>query len=112
MTDHLLSVVIFLPLVGVAALLLSGPRVSDTASRWIALVTTLATFGVALVIWSRFAEGQAGFQMVEQASWVPSVGLQYLVGIDGISLWMVMLTTFLFPVSALAAWTITTNVRR
>lgn len=112
MTDHLLSAVIFLPLVGVAALLLAGPRVSDTASRWIALITTLLTFAVALVIWSRFAEAQAGFQMVEQAAWVPSVGLQYLVGIDGISLWLVLLTTFLFPVSVLASWTITTNVRR
>jgi NADH-quinone oxidoreductase subunit M len=111
-SEYLLSVVIFLPLVGVAALLLAGPRVSDTAARWIALATTLATFGVALVIWSRFAEGQAGFQMLEQASWVPSVGLQYLVGIDGISLWLVLLTAFLFPVSVLASWTITTNVRR
>jgi NADH-quinone oxidoreductase subunit M len=111
-TDHLLSVVIFLPLIGVAALLLAGPRVSDAAARWIALGTTLLTFAVGLVIWSRFAEGQAAFQMMEQASWVPSVGLQYLVGIDGISLWLVLLTTFLFPVSVLASWTITTNVRR
>jgi NADH-quinone oxidoreductase subunit M len=60
---------------------------------------------------ARFEQGQPGFQLVEQASWVPSIGLQYLVGVDGISLWLLLLTTFLFPVSVLASWTITTNVR-
>src|SRR6185295_9736805 len=60
----------------------------------------------------RFDHADPGFQLVERASWVPSVGLQYVVGVDGISLWLVLLTTFLFPVSVLASWTITAHVRR
>jgi NADH-quinone oxidoreductase subunit M len=111
-TDHLLTVVIFLPIVGVVGLLLAGPHVSDRGARWIALLATLATFAVSLVVLSRFTTSAPGFQMVEQASWVPSLGLQYLVGIDGISLWLVLLTTFLFPISVLASWTVTTDVRR
>ena len=50
--------------------------------------------------------------MVEIARWVPSIGLSYAVGIDGLSIWMLLLTTFLFPVSILASWTITKDVRR
>ena len=71
-----------------------------------ALVTTLATFAVVARRARPVRPRDAGFQMVEQASWVPSIGLQYLVGVDGISLWLVLLTTFLFPVSVLASWTI------
>jgi NADH-quinone oxidoreductase subunit M len=111
-TDHLLTVVIFLPILGVVGLLLAGPRVSDSGARWVTLIATLATFAVSLVVLSRFTTSDPGFQMVEQASWVPSIGLQYLVGVDGISLWLMLLTTFLFPISVLASWTVTTDVRR
>ncbi|MEA2555529.1 MAG: NADH-quinone oxidoreductase subunit, partial [Actinomycetota bacterium] len=47
-----------------------------------------------------------GFQMIEHAAWVKSIGLSYLLGIDGISLWMVLLTTFLMPLAVLASWRI------
>jgi NADH-quinone oxidoreductase subunit M len=60
----------------------------------------------------RFEHADPGFQLVEQATWVPSIGLKYVVGVDGISLWLVLLSTFLFPVSVLASWTITDHVRR
>src|SRR6185312_2213531 len=69
-------------------------------------------FAVSVSVLARFDHATPGFQMLEQASWVPSIGLQYLVGVDGISLWLVLLTTFLFPVSVLASWTVTTDVRR
>jgi len=111
-SGHLLTVVIFLPLLGVLGLSVAGRTVSDTGARWIALATTVATFAVSLAVLARFTQSDPGFQMVEQASWVPGIGLQYLVGIDGISLWLVLLTTFLFPISVLASWTITTDVRR
>ena len=112
MSGHLLSVVIFLPLLGVVGLLLGGRQITDNGARWIALLTTLVTFAVSLAVLGRFDRADAGFQLVEQASWVPGIGLQYLVGIDGISLWLVLLTTFLFPISVLASWKITTEVRR
>ena len=74
-------------------------------------MVALATFVVSLVVLGRFDQGDAGFQMVEHATWVKDVGLQYLVGIDGISIWMVLLTTFLFPVAVLASWKIDKDVR-
>jgi NADH-quinone oxidoreductase subunit M len=108
----LLSFTIFLPLLGAVLLLLGGRRVSEPGARWIALLTTLATFGVSLAVLAAFEPADAGYQLVEQASWVPGIGLQYLVAVDGISLWLVLLTTFLFPVSILASWTIAKDVSR
>jgi NADH-quinone oxidoreductase subunit M len=112
MNGHLLSVVIFLPLVGVVALVLGGREIGDRMARWVTLFVTVVTFVASLSVLARFEQGQPGFQLMERASWVPSIGLQYLVGVDGISLWLMLLTTFLFPVSVLASWSIATDVRR
>ncbi len=112
MSQHLLSVVIFFPLLGVLAIVVGGREMSDRTARWLALFVTLVTFGVSLAVLGRFDHSDPSFQMVEQATWMPSIGLQWIVGVDGISLWMVLLTTFLFPVSVLASWTVTTDVRR
>jgi NADH-quinone oxidoreductase subunit M len=111
-SGHLLTVVIFLPLLGVAALVLGGRELEDATARWLTLFVTLMTFLVSLAILGRVEHTDGGYQLVEQASWVPSIGLKYVVGVDGISLWLVLLTTFLFPVSVLTSWTITENVRR
>jgi NADH-quinone oxidoreductase subunit M len=107
----LLTVTIFLPLVGIAAIGIAGRRVPDDAVRWIALLTAIATFIESLVVLGRFDGSVAGFQMVQSATWVKSLGLQYLVGVDGISLWMVLLSTFLFPIAILASWKIEKDVR-
>jgi NADH-quinone oxidoreductase subunit M len=109
-TDHLLSIVTFLPLVG-AIVLLVWRGASDDGARSTALLTTVVTFIVSLAVLGRFDRADPGFQMIEQASWVKSVGLQYLVGIDGVSLWMVLLTTFLMPLAVLASWPVAKNVR-
>jgi len=112
MSGHLLSVLIFFPLLGVLAIVVGGREMSDSTARWLALFVTLVTFGLSIAVLGRFDHSDPGFQLVEQASWVPSIGLQWIVGVDGISLWLVLLTTFLFPVSVLASWTVTTDVRR
>ena len=109
--NRLLTIVTFLPLVGLLVIMVGGKELKDDAARWITLVVALATFVVSLVVLGRFDQGDAGFQMVEHATWVKDVGLQYLVGIDGISIWMVLLTTFLFPVAVLASWKIDKDVR-
>jgi NADH-quinone oxidoreductase subunit M len=109
-TNHLLSVVTFLPLVGTVVLLL-WRGASDNAARATAMLTALATFIVSLAVLGRFERASAGFQMVEQATWVRTIGLRYLVGVDGVSLWMVLLTTFLMPLSVLASWPVERNVR-
>jgi NADH-quinone oxidoreductase subunit M len=111
MSAHLLSLTVLMPLAGLALLLIGGRTLPDGASRWIALAATLATFVASLAVLGRFDGGTPGFQMLEQLRWVPQANLSYLVGVDGISLWMVLLTTFLFPIAVLASWKIDKDVR-
>ncbi|HXF71521.1 MAG TPA: NADH-quinone oxidoreductase subunit M [Actinomycetota bacterium] len=105
-----LSIVTFLPLVG-AAVLLAWPGASDRAARAVGLGVSLATFAASLGAWAAFDPGRPGFQLVEEAEWVRSLGVRYAVGVDGISLVLVLLTTFLMPVAILASWTIGERVR-
>ena len=112
-TWPILSVVTFLPVVG--ALLVYLSRGDDEAarrnSRWIALWTTLITFAVSLLLVWRFDAAQPDFQFVEKASWLAS-GITYHMGVDGISLPFVILTTAVMPFCILASWkSITLRVR-
>jgi NADH-quinone oxidoreductase subunit M len=112
-TWPILSVVTFLPVVG--ALLVYLSRGDDEAarrnSRWIALWTTLITFAVSLILIMRFDPTQPDFQFVEKASWLAS-GITYHMGVDGISLPFVILTTAVMPFCILASWkSITLRVR-
>ncbi|MCE6077624.1 NADH-quinone oxidoreductase subunit M [Agrobacterium vitis] len=107
MTDWpILSTVTFLPLVGVALLLLMN---GDTPSGRrnvlnISLLTTVATFIVSLFIWIGFDNANPGFQMVENHPWL-GTGIAYHLGVDGISMLFVVLTAFLMPFCVLASWT-------
>jgi NADH-quinone oxidoreductase subunit M len=112
-TWPILSVVTFLPVVG--ALIIYISRGDDEAaqrnSRWIALWTTLVTFAVSLILVWRFDPASADFQFVEKASWLAS-GITYHMGVDGISLPFVILTTALLPFCIIASWkAITVRVR-
>src|SRR5215218_3764916 len=112
-TWPILSVVTFLPLFG--ALVVYVSRGDDEAarrnSRWIALWTTLVTFAVSLILVWRFDATSADFQFVEKASWLAS-GINYHMGVDGISLPFVILTTALMPFCIVASWkSITMRVR-
>jgi NADH-quinone oxidoreductase subunit M len=95
-----------LPLVGAILLMFVGNadgRRSATI-RWIALAISLAAFAVTLGIWLQFDAASADFQMVERAQWIPAFGIDYFVGIDGISLLLVVLTGFLTPIALLSSW--------
>ncbi|MGZ4114542.1 MAG: complex I subunit 4 family protein, partial [Actinomycetota bacterium] len=105
-----LTATTFLPIVGVV-LLLVWPRIADDVARGVALVVSIATFLVSLGMLGRFDGSVGGFQMVERADWVQSLHLQYLLGVDGVSLFMVLLTTFLMPIALLASWRVERNVR-
>ncbi len=112
-TWPILSVVTFLPVLGAILIYLS--RGDDEAARgnarWIALWTTLITFGVSLILVARFDTAIPGFQFVEKAQWLAN-GIGYHVGVDGISLPFVILTTALMPFCIVASWkSITTRVR-
>ncbi len=105
-----LALTTFLPLAGVPVLL-AWPRMRDNAARSLALAVSVATFVVSLGIVGAFDARVEGFQLLESAGWVRALHLRYLVGVDGISLWMVVLTTFLMPVAILASWKIEERVR-
>jgi NADH-quinone oxidoreductase subunit M len=101
----ILSGLIFLPLVGAAFLLLLRGDDEATRSniRWIALGTTIVTFLLSLYAWQRFDTASAAFQLVEQKGWA-GLGLVYKLGVDGMSMPFVLLTTFLMPFCILASW--------
>ena len=102
----ILSLVTFLPLVGALfCLIVNGPKEAvDRNCRSVALVTTLATFLISLLLWIRFDPTKAGFQFEEKVAWVPALNIGYHAGIDGISLFFVLLSTLLTPICILASW--------
>jgi NADH-quinone oxidoreductase subunit M len=102
----MLSLIVFLPLAGALALLLvpnrDGSR--DGVIRWGALGVSLASFASTLFLWAAFDGAAAGYQFVERASWIPKFGIEYLLGVDGISLMLLVLTGFLTPLALLCSW--------
>ena len=106
MTFPILSSIVALPLAAAGLLLLipnrDGSR--DGFVRQVALVASLAVFGLTLLLWARFDPASADFQMVERVSWIPAFGIDYFVGVDGISLLLIVLTGFLTPVALLSSW--------
>jgi NADH-quinone oxidoreductase subunit M len=99
--SNLLSVVTFLPLAGAVLIAFLNKDATGNA-RWMALWTTLITFFVSTLIWWNFDKTSAGFQFVEEYAWLGP--LKYKMGVDGISMLFVMLTTFLMPITILASW--------
>mgnify|MGYP001380016587 CR=1 FL=1 len=112
MSWPILSLITFLPLVGVAAILLArgDDAAADNYARWTALWTTLATFLLSLVVLFGFKSGVAGFQFTETHDWIPGL-FGYRMGVDGISMPFVILTTFLMPICILASWYVTRRVK-
>ena len=98
----LLSIVVWLPLLGALVVLFLGRR-RTLVGAW-ALLVTLATLVLACVLWGFFDYGAAGMQFVEQVPWIGTLGISYHVGLDGVSLWMILLTAFLSPVAVLVSW--------
>ncbi len=108
-TNHLISWMIAVPFLGVAALAV----VRDRAwLRRTALAATLLDAGLACVLWFRFDPGARGMQFVERVPWMPTFNIEYAVGVDGISILLILLTTLLCPLCVLCSWqSIATRVR-
>jgi NADH-quinone oxidoreductase subunit M len=110
--DNLLSIVTFIPAVA-AAILAVFLRGQDEAAqknaKWVALIATTLTFVVSLFILFEFDPANTGFQFVEDREWL--LGLRYKMGVDGISVLFVMLTTFMMPLTIAASWGVTTRVK-
>ncbi len=99
----ILSLIVFLPLLGIVPLLFVD-RQQVRALRNLAFAASLITLGVSLWIPAAYDQSTAAVQFVERASWIPSIGVHYFFGLDGISLWLVMLTTFLSPIAILCSF--------
>ena len=105
--EHLLTVLIFLPLAG-AGFILMIPGDDELAVRNVrrtALWTTISTFFLSLLLWFNFDPTTAAFQFEERVDWIPAYNISYHLGLDGISVLFVLLTTLLTPVCILASWT-------
>ena len=102
----LLSLVTFLPLVGALFILATRGEAEVVArnARNMALWTSLITFALSLMIWVQFDSATADFQLVEKVAWMPEFGIGYHMGVDGISMFFVLLSTLLTPICILASW--------
>jgi NADH-quinone oxidoreductase subunit M len=104
---YLLTTLILLPFAGALALVLFSftPSRRDEHYRWIALVATIATFVVSLLLLRGVGGSGAEFRFEQNINWIGSIGARYHVAVDGVSLWLVLLTTLLMPIAVLSSWT-------
>ncbi|MEY3534368.1 MAG: hypothetical protein RI979_2394 [Pseudomonadota bacterium] len=110
--DNLLSIITFIPAVAalIMALFLRGDdKAAETNAKWLALLATIATFLVSLFLLIGFDPANTDMQFVEEYAWI--AGLNYKMGVDGISILFVMLTTFLMPITILSCWGVQTRVK-
>ena len=108
MTGHLLSIILFTPLVGALILLLVNNRNED-AIRWIANLVAFVGFVISIPLWFLYNPQNADFQFVERATWIPSIGAEYFLGVDGFSTLLILLTTLVGAIATLSAWTAITE---
>jgi NADH-quinone oxidoreductase subunit M len=99
----LLSLIMFTPLVG-ALLLLFVPKTSENMIKWLANVFTAAGFLISVPLWFWYNPQSAEYQFVERMSWIPSIGAQYFVGVDGFSVLLILLTTLMGFIAVLSSW--------
>ncbi|MCX7374139.1 MAG: NADH-quinone oxidoreductase subunit M, partial [Alphaproteobacteria bacterium] len=110
----LLSLLTFLPLVGALIIMLVRGDDATVASnaRWTALWTSLIVFALSLILWFQFDKSTADFQFQERVEWLGDFGVSYHLGVDGISVLFVLLSTLLTPLCILASWeSVRTRVR-
>src|SRR5574342_493116 len=108
--QHLLTLILFTPVVG-AVILLFVPKDEENLIRWVAFVATLVPLGLALALWVNFKAGTAGYQFEENYLWFTAINSNYHLGVDGISLPMVLLTTLLMPLAVLFSFSIKERVK-
>ncbi len=109
---NLLSIITFTPAVAalILAIFLRGDdQAAQTNAKWLALLATGATFLISLILLFTFNPADTGFQHVEEHPWI--LGLTYKLGVDGISVLFVLLTTFLMPITIAACWGVTHRVK-
>jgi len=109
--NNLLTLILFSPLIGAAILFLVPRATSDRAMKWIAFLWSLAPLALAIVLWVSYRPDVAGFQFEFKMDWFPQINSAFHVGVDGISVPMVLLTTLLVPLGLLISFSINERVR-
>jgi len=105
----LLSLAIWLPIVVGAVLLLFGRETQARGVRWVALIGAIASFLVTLPLYTRFQVGSAAMQFVEKSPWIERFHIDYHLGVDGLSMWFVLLTAFITVIVVISAWEVITE---
>jgi NADH-quinone oxidoreductase subunit M len=103
MSSHLLSIAIWVPIVGALFVLALGSERRDLV-RWLSAVVAFVSFLVTIPLFMRFDSSMAGMQFVEHAAWIPRFNIEYFLGIDGISMWFIVLNSFITVLVVLAGW--------
>src|SRR3954464_10420436 len=106
--DHYLSIILFTPLVG-ALLLLLVSKQNENAIRWIANATALVGFIISVPLWFWYNPQGPEFQFQERLPWIPSIGAEYFIGVDGLSVLLILLTTMMGFIAILSSWTAITE---
>jgi len=109
----ILSLITFLPLVGVfyLATLKGEDAAVACRARYASLGISLLVLALGVYLWTQFNPAQAGYQFVETVPWLTGLDVQYRMGVDGISLFLILLTLFLTPIAIISSWSITKRVR-
>src|SRR5436190_612733 len=100
---HYLSLILFLPLAG-ALLLLLVPKENADAIRWISNVVAFIGFAISIPLWFWYNPQSADFQFIERLPWIPSIGAEYFLGVDGLSTLLILLTTLMGFIAVLSSW--------
>src|SRR5256714_4888366 len=106
--NYYLSIILFTPLAGALILLLVN-RQNENAIRWIANLVALIGFAISVPLWFWYQPSGADFQFVERAPWIPSIGAEYFLGVDGLSTLLILLTTMMGFIAILSSWTAITE---
>ena len=106
--NHYLSIILFTPLAG-ALLLLFVSKQNENAIRWIANIVALIGFAISIPLWFWYNPQSPDFQFVERAQWIPSIGAEYFLGVDGFSTLLILLTTMMGSIAILSSWSAITE---
>lgn len=107
---HFLTIILFLPVLA-ALVVFCLPKQQIKVIRWVAFMASLIPLGLTIFLWIKFQQTIPGFQFQEQVAWFPAIFSTYHIGVDGLSLPMVLLTTLLVPLALLASFSITDRVK-
>ena len=108
--NHILTLILFFPILA-AVIVLFLPQGNLKAIRWTAFGTSLVPFLLTVILWTQFKSSQPGFQFQEQYTWYAALNSTFHIGVDGLSLTMVLLTTLLTPLALLASFNISDRIK-